>query len=63
MKNEMRWTVLWFQNQANLWGERLEMKDSMLPIGHEAYAKKQQKLWNEFQRKASERFALHVCMK
>jgi hypothetical protein len=36
------------------------MKDIMLPMGHEAYAAKQQKLWNEFQRKASEIFALYL---
>ena len=60
VKHEMRWTMLWFENQANLWRERLEREDSFLPIGHKAYAMKQQKIWNAFQRKASERFYLYL---
>ena len=60
VQKEMQWTLLWFQNQANLWRERGEREDSILPMGHTAYAKKQYKLWNTFQTKSSERFALYL---
>jgi hypothetical protein len=60
VKNEMQWTMLWFQNQANLWRERSEMEGDDLPMGHEAYAVKQKKLWNEFLTKSSERFKLFI---
>ena len=60
MKHEMQWTVLWFNNQAKLWKERSEREDAVLPMGHRAYALKQKKLYNEFERKASERFALYI---
>jgi hypothetical protein len=59
VKNEMQWTMLWFQNEANVWKERSEMEDDDLPKGHKAYALKQQKLWNEFLTKSSERFKLY----
>ena len=60
VKHEMQWTIRWFEFQANLWRERSERADDGLPRGHRSYAKKQEKLWNAFQRKASERFALYV---
>jgi hypothetical protein len=60
VKHEMQWTILWFQNQADLWRERSEREDGNLPIGHKAYAKKQQKLWNMFQKKSSERFLMYL---
>jgi len=60
VRHEMRWTILWFQNQANTWGERLKSEDPNLPPGHASYAAKQQKLWNAFQRRASERFELYL---
>ena len=60
VKHEMQWTILWFQYQANLWGEDAKMEDANLPIGHKAYAAKQSKLWNVFQKKASERFTLYM---
>ena len=34
VKHEMQWTILWFQYQANLWRERSEREDVILPIGH-----------------------------
>lgn len=60
VKHEMLWTILWFQKQASLWKERSEREDGDLPMGHKAYALKQQKLYNEFERKASERFAMYL---
>jgi len=60
VKHEMQWTILWFQNQVNLWSDRSKREDSFLSPGHKPYAIKQKKLWNEFQRKAKERFALHL---
>jgi hypothetical protein len=60
VKQEMKWTILWFRNQANLWMKRLEKEESNLPIGHKAYAIKQKKIWNEFEKKASEVFALYM---
>jgi hypothetical protein len=60
VKNEMRWTTLWFQNQANIWRERSEREDDILPIGHKSYATKQQKLWSAFERKSAERFGIHL---
>jgi hypothetical protein len=56
----MQWTILWFQNQVNLWTERSKREDTVLPPGHKSYAIKQQKLWKEFQKKATEKFALHL---
>ena len=60
VKHEMQWTILWFQNQANLWSERSKREDGNLPLGHKSYAAKQEKLWNAFQRKALERFSLYL---
>ena len=60
VKHEMKWTIQWFQHQADLWRERSEREDGILPIGHKSYAKKQQKLWNAFKRKSSEKFALYL---
>jgi hypothetical protein len=60
VKHEMEWTTLWFKNQAELWRERSQRQDRNLPSGHKAYAAKQQKLWNAFHRKSSERFNLHL---
>ena len=58
MKHEMEWTALWFKKQAELWSERSKREDNELPPGHKSYAAKQQKLWNAFHRKASEKFDL-----
>ena len=60
MKHEMEWTILWFKNQANLWGERSDRGDGNLPLGHKPYAIKQKKLWNAFESKASEIFKLYI---
>ena len=60
VKHEMQWTTLWFKNQANLWTERSKKEDPNLPSGHKSYAIKQQKLWNDFHRKATERFELYI---
>ena len=60
VKHEMQWTILWFQFQANLWRERSERVDGILPVGHQSYAKKQQKLWNVFERKSTEKFGLYL---
>jgi hypothetical protein len=60
VKHEMEWTVIWFKNQAELWRERSKRKNHELPTGHKSYAAKQQKLWNAFYLKASERFNLYL---
>ena len=60
MKHEMEWTILWFQNQVKVWNERGKSEDSSLTPGHKPYAIKQEKLWNAFQRKATERFSMHL---
>jgi hypothetical protein len=60
VKHEMEWTTLWFKNQADIWRERLKREEGDLPSGHKSYAAKQQKLWDAFHRKASERFDLYV---
>ena len=56
----MHWTILWFQNQVNLWSERSRREDGNLPPGHKSYSIKQLKLWNMFQIKATERFLLYL---
>jgi hypothetical protein len=56
VKHEMVWTTNWFKKQADLWRERSKKTDGDLPLGHKSYAAKQQKLWNAFHAKASERF-------
>ena len=48
VKHKMQWTTLWFQYQANLSSEYSKMEDGDLPIGHKAYAAKQNKLWSAF---------------
>lgn len=60
VKCEMHWTILWFQNQANIWHERSKIENEKLPLGHKAYAVKQQKLWSNFQRKANEIFGIYL---
>ena len=60
VKHEMHWTILWFQNQANVWSERSKIEDEKLPLGHKAYAVKQEKLWKNFQRKATEIFGIYL---
>jgi hypothetical protein len=60
VKHEMNWTILWFRNQRKMWGERAKSQDESLPPGHQSYAIKQEKLWNRFETKASERFQLHL---
>jgi len=60
VKHEMHWTTLWFQKQANVWSERSKREDENLPLGHKSYAVKQQKLWNSFQRKATEIFGIYL---
>jgi hypothetical protein len=56
----MEWTILWFQNQVKVWNERGKSEDSGLTQGHKPYAIKQEKLWKAFQRKATERFSMHL---
>jgi hypothetical protein len=60
VKNEMGWTILWFQNQVDTWSERSRREDGTLPSGHKSYAIKQLKLWNMFQMKAADRFSIHL---
>jgi hypothetical protein len=56
----MHWTILWFQNQVNEWTKHSETEEESLPAGHKAYAVKQQKIWKEFHKKTSERFAVYI---
>lgn len=60
VRHEMQWTILWFQNQQTLWSERYGQEGVDFSVGHKSYAKKQQKLWGAFKRKASERFDLYL---
>jgi hypothetical protein len=60
VKNEMQWTILWFRHHANLWKGRSERKDGNLPMGHKAYAVKQQKLYNAFAEKSLDKFSLYI---
>ena len=60
VKHEMEWTILWFKYQADIWRDRSKREDVNLPPGHQVYATKQQKLWNSFHEKSSERFKLHI---
>ena len=63
VKHKMQWTVQWFQYQANLWNERSNREDGNLPLGHKSYSTKQEKLWNAFVLKASQKFGLYVSLK
>jgi hypothetical protein len=63
VKYEMQWTIGWFQYQANIWKERSNREDGNLPLGHKSYCTKQEKLWNAFVRKASQRFGLYISLK
>ena len=60
VKHEMKWMTLWFKNQADFWRERSKRQDIDLPAGHRAYAEKQNRLWNEFHRKACKKFGMSV---
>jgi hypothetical protein len=60
VKHEMCWTINWFKNRAELWAKRYKKGDGDLPPGHKSYAAKQEKLWNMFLKKASEKFNLYI---
>jgi hypothetical protein len=60
VRHEMHWTTLWFQKQIKTWTDYSIRGEDYLPIGHKAYAVKQQKLWTLFHRKALEKFALYI---
>ena len=49
----MHWTVLWFQDKVNIWENRWSKAEEP---GQKAYAAKQRKIWESFQKKAEERF-------
>ena len=56
----MQWTIRWFRNQVDVWSGRSKRDDGDLPLGHKSYATKQQKLWKEFEMKATARFGLYL---
>ena len=60
VKHEMHWTTLWFQHQAEVWSEHSKSEHSDLPVGHKAYAAKQQKLWSTFHQRSSEKFVIYI---
>ena len=53
VRHEMHWTVLWFQDKVSIWENRWSKAEEP---GQKAYAAKQRKFWESFQKKAEERF-------
>jgi len=56
LKNEMKWTVLWFGTQRRIWEERQGKAAMQQGRGHQAYAAKQVHLWTRFVEGAQEQF-------
>lgn len=57
MRNEMRWTVNWFQHQRDKWKRRSRATDRLgQSAGHRAYAEKQVHMWQQCMSKAEEAF-------
>lgn len=48
VKNEMRWTILWFEHQSKEWNDRLKESKKKEQWGHIAYAEKQITMWEKF---------------
>ena len=53
VQREMFWTTLWFKHQEREWERRFMANGKP---GHQAYAAKQQALWENFGKKAEEGF-------
>jgi hypothetical protein len=56
VKNEMTWTVLWFENQRKRWQDRAEKSMERQQSGHACYAWKQVEMWKVFRREAESTF-------
>ena len=56
VQHEMRWTVLWFQDQLKKWKERVERSNQEHKPGHSAYAEKQVDMWLMFVGQAEQSF-------
>jgi hypothetical protein len=56
LKNEMKWTVLWFGTQRRIWEERRGKATIQQERGHQAYAAKQVYLWSRFVEDAQREF-------
>lgn len=54
VRNEMYWTMLWFEYQKKVWEEQV---DNVEEPGHKAYAAKQMDIWQRFQNSAEKDFA------
>lgn len=48
VKNEMKWTILWFEHQLREWNDRLAESKKEGQSGHIAYAEKQVAMWKMF---------------
>jgi hypothetical protein len=55
VKNEMKWTILWFENQSREWNDRLK-GSAKEQSGHIAYAEKQVAMWEMFIREGERGF-------
>lgn len=56
VKNEMQWTVLWFEEKVSKWMERAERSEAEGKLGHRAYAEKQAAMWKLFVEQANQGF-------
>jgi hypothetical protein len=52
VKNEMRWTVSWFNFQTKKWTDRAEESEKIGQEGHACYAWKQGEMWRSLASKA-----------
>jgi hypothetical protein len=55
VKNEMKWTILWFEHQLGEWNDRLK-GSAEEQSGHIAYAEKQVAMWKMFIREGERGF-------
>jgi hypothetical protein len=56
VRSEMRWTILYFEHQREVWDRRAEKSEELGERGHRAYALKQAGMWAKFCTEGQKRF-------
>jgi hypothetical protein len=56
VRNEMEWTVSWFENEQHKWEGRLHIAQEEGRSGHACYGKKQALMWEEMKQEAKNAF-------
>jgi hypothetical protein len=56
VRSEMRWTILYFLHQQEVWKKRAEKSIECDKRGHRAYALKQADMWGKFAAEGKTKF-------